>query len=146
MSSRTRRAANRINAKRSTGPRTAAGKSRVAKNALRHGLAAGANSGLLNVEPLAHQILTENPTASAGAVLAAAEAQAYLLQVLAAKEDLILNAMQARADLWDGASPRNAEAILGLALLDCAARLRVMDEYERKARSRRKKAFRALTE
>src|SRR5262249_6697149 len=39
MTSETKRAANRRNASRSTGPRSAAGKKRVSQNALRHGLA-----------------------------------------------------------------------------------------------------------
>jgi hypothetical protein len=39
MTSAARSAANRENAKRSTGPRSRSGKARVAKNALRHGLA-----------------------------------------------------------------------------------------------------------
>ena len=38
MSSQKRIAANRSNARRSRGPRSAAGKSKVARNALRHGL------------------------------------------------------------------------------------------------------------
>src|SRR6516162_9199576 len=39
MTSETRRAANRRNAARNTGPRSAAGKKRASQNALRHGLA-----------------------------------------------------------------------------------------------------------
>src|SRR5262245_64138451 len=39
MTSETKRAVNRRNASRSTGPRSAAGKKRVSQNALRHGLA-----------------------------------------------------------------------------------------------------------
>ena len=39
MTSETKRAANRRNAARSTGPRSAAGKTRASQNALRHGLA-----------------------------------------------------------------------------------------------------------
>jgi hypothetical protein len=39
MTSERKLAANRVNAKRSTGPRTARGKSRASQNALRHGLA-----------------------------------------------------------------------------------------------------------
>jgi hypothetical protein len=40
MASEKRIAANRLNARKSCGPRTAAGKARVSRNALRHGLAA----------------------------------------------------------------------------------------------------------
>jgi hypothetical protein len=42
MSSENRVRANRANAKRSTGPRTAAGRARSSQNALRHGLASAA--------------------------------------------------------------------------------------------------------
>jgi hypothetical protein len=41
MSSRAQRAANRANARHSTGPKTEEGKSRSAENSLRHGLASG---------------------------------------------------------------------------------------------------------
>jgi hypothetical protein len=54
-----KRAANRRNARSSTGPRTAAGKARVAQNALRHGLnVAVADDPLLTeeVERIAHAI------------------------------------------------------------------------------------------
>ncbi len=43
-------------------------------------------------------------------------------------------------------TPLTQDEILAAALLQCTPELRVLDGYERKARSRRKKAFRALWE
>jgi len=59
MTSEKKAAANRKNALKSRGPRTSAGKARVSRNALQHGLAATAHMSVLNsdlVEALAHQI------------------------------------------------------------------------------------------
>ncbi len=85
MSSDRRRGANRVNAKSSTGPRTAAGKTRAAQNALRHGLNVSvyADPALApGVETLAHKIA--GPRADAEALESArriAEAQIDLIRV-----------------------------------------------------------------
>ena len=56
-------AANRQNARRSTGPRTSPGKKRACKNALRHGLAVSLQSAKVSdeVKRLAHAIAGEDP-------------------------------------------------------------------------------------
>src|ERR1700738_4004383 len=64
-----KRAANRRNARSSTGPRTAAGKARVAQNALRHGLnVAVADDPLLTeeVERIARAICDGAPRGGCG--------------------------------------------------------------------------------
>ncbi|WP_094183407.1 hypothetical protein [Bradyrhizobium canariense] len=64
MSSERQRAANRANAKRSTGPASTAGKSRASQNARRHGLAAQAQFGsdrLERVDQLACAIIASMP-------------------------------------------------------------------------------------
>jgi hypothetical protein len=95
-----KRATNRSNARLSTGPRSAAGKARVARNALRHGLnVAVADDPLLTEEVarIARAICDGAPRAGAGAELAylarrIAEAQVDLMRVRRAR-----HAMMARA-------------------------------------------------
>jgi hypothetical protein len=89
MNTSARASANRRNAKKSTGPRTTEGKSRVATNAHRHGLAvpiAALPELETRVAALAPRIAGENPSTS-GADLArrVAEAQVDLQRVRAAK-------------------------------------------------------------
>src|SRR4051794_27685095 len=85
-------AANRANARKSTGPKTAAGKARVSRNARRHGLSrplfcSGAFTP--HVEVLAREIAGEN---ACGARLALARdisvAQLDLARIRIAKRDL----------------------------------------------------------
>ena len=70
MASERQIAANRRNAQKSTGPRSAAGKRRASRNAYRHGLAAGtghAQTGAVEIEALASEIAA----AATGSVVAA---------------------------------------------------------------------------
>jgi hypothetical protein len=85
-------AANRRNAKKSTGPRSVGGKQRASKNAFRHGLSkplAGADF-TREVEALARQIAEDanNPCATESA-RSAAEAQLELARVHYTKANLI---------------------------------------------------------
>jgi hypothetical protein len=120
-----KRNANRLNARRSTGPRTKAGKARAGQNARRHGLNVPAccdpaRSG--EVDALAHAIAGED-----------ADAQRLELarRVAAAQIDLVL-ARRARVALFP-ATPDEPGAI---------GRLAAIDRYERRALSRRKLAIR----
>jgi hypothetical protein len=64
MTSAAQRAANRRNAKLSTGPRTAAGKIRASRSALKHGLSIPIASDpemSAEIEALARKIMRENP-------------------------------------------------------------------------------------
>ena len=67
MTSKRKAQANRENAKRSTGPRSAPGKRRSSQNAVRHGLAAACNqirAGSPEVEQLARAIAGKEPSAA----------------------------------------------------------------------------------
>jgi hypothetical protein len=99
-----KRAANRRNARLSTGPRTAAGKARVKQNALRHGLnVAVADDPLLTeeVERIARAICDGAPRAGAGAPPAelaylarrVAEAQVDLMRVRRARHAMMTRAL-----------------------------------------------------
>src|SRR5262249_39288934 len=114
--------ANRNNACSSTGPKTAAGKARVKRNARRHGLAARNRFASL----LAHSIAGSNPSS---AVLTAArriaEAQIDVVRVRAARQQLIAPGSSDEGTfVWSGV----------------AKQLRALDRYERRALSRRKRA------
>jgi hypothetical protein len=90
MASTKQIAANRRNAKRSTGPRTAAGKSRASRNALRHGLTRRLSGAAVAryVEALAQEIAGGNPSAMPSA-REAAEAELELDRVRRVKIAMI---------------------------------------------------------
>jgi hypothetical protein len=107
MISRRKLSANRANARASTGPRTAAGKARAARNALRHGLRSpiSANAALsAEVEALAQQIAGEGASQEQRELaVRVAEAQIDLTRVRRARHDLLArlhseNGYQAKAD------------------------------------------------
>jgi hypothetical protein len=120
-------AANRVNAARSTGPRTAAGKAAVARNALRHGLSLPvlADATLAaDVSALAERIAGEGASeAHRAAALAVAEAQVDVLRVRRVREAIMA---------------------AGFGEDDITMRLMRLDRYERRALSRRKAAIKAF--
>jgi hypothetical protein len=127
--------ANRANARKSTGPKSAAGKRRVGRNARRHGLtvSALANEVLApEVEALARRIeisVTGAALDPSGHALACriAEADIDLRRVRSVKLSFVA---ELAADLRNAARPLKALARL--------------DRYERHARWRRKIAARAF--
>jgi hypothetical protein len=145
MTSERKIAANRNNSRRSTGPRTASGKSRVSRNAERHGLAAVLEQGPAlagELERLATAICGENagPAARAQA-LAVAECQRMLSRVhvqrLAVLEQMAV-APAPGTDSAGGAWPSVA------ASQSCLEELLRLARYERCAFSRRRRVMRAF--
>jgi hypothetical protein len=140
MSSERKLAANRSNARRSTGPRTAAGKSRASRNALRHGLAAMSLPAALppspEIERVARAICgsSASPWQYQQAVIIA-EAEHILRMVRTARAAAIKRIARRLPP-----RRRDERAALHHALSDTAK----YDRYERRALSRRRRAIRML--
>jgi hypothetical protein len=164
--------ANRANARASTGPKTAQGRARTARNALRHGLSVPVFSDSVfseEVDALAREIA--GPDANAEALELArrvAEAEIDLRRVRYARHQLLSSALSdpdyeshARDALVyrcmrvDGPfTPMPYQVVefleskpegpvkLAMILADKARQLLAMDRYERRALSRRKFAIR----
>jgi hypothetical protein len=130
-------AANRANALKSTGPRTAAGRATSSRNAYRHGLSRPMAPDSELVESLARAIVSE--TATEDQPEAAGEDQLEAARALAAAQLELTRIREAKM----AATPRrldqmlDPEALRGL----CA-----IGRYERLALSRRKAARRRLDE
>jgi hypothetical protein len=123
-------AANRANAKRSTGPKTAAGRLKSSRNAFRHGLSAQLQLNATvseSVDAMA-RLLVEG-SADAEQHLAATEmakAQFELLRIRAARANILAEVDLASGDLQE------------------LQRLAALDRYERYAHTRRRRASRKL--
>ena len=151
MTSAKQIAANQENAKRSTGPKTKAGKIRSRKNALRHGLASVILEGSpedQEVNNIARAILGPSNTDSAATYFAreAAEAENTLRRIRVVKVELF-NLFYIGDEIAPSVSdlignsdylPSNIKELLEQSFK--------LDRYERRARSRRKKALRQLKE
>jgi len=131
--------ANRRNARRSTGPRTREGMARVARNALRHGLAVPV-AALPEYDDALKQLTTlivgeDADAARLEAARRVAEATVDLRRIHTAKLALMesLAAHEEGAEIEAATQP--AELI---------AQLMRLDRYERRALSRRKSAVRYL--
>jgi hypothetical protein len=131
MTTSRRHTANRNNARASTGPKTAAGKARVSRNAWRHGLAARnrfAGAPANEVYVLALRIAGSN---ASSAVLTAAhriaEAQIDLVRVRAATRKMLPH------------GPATSEEFVCV-LSDVAKQLRALDRYEERVLRRRNRA------
>lgn len=144
MTSEARLIANRRNAKLSTGPRTADGKARASKNALRHGLnsAPERSDHLADVLGLAGRIAGGAEANLAGQD--AARAELDLIRIRRVKQCVLQAAVTRIETGGDPVQTLDADAVMARALIECADDLLKLDRYERRARSRRRRAFRAL--
>ena len=124
-------AANRRNATRSTGPVTAQGKARASRNARRHGLSAPvypATAPAADIGEFALQLVGDAASRTEiDLARAAGEAQMELLRIRCEKQ-LLLEV------LMSGVSSPDMQAI------------RRLDRYERRAKSRRKRALSELSQ
>jgi hypothetical protein len=140
-----RREADPAPAKRRGGPRTPVGKAHSARNALRYGLSLPVHADPATaaaVDALARQMSPATDAEIGEHAFAVAQAQVDLMRIRRARHDLIAatfaqlagTAGEVGADLSAAPSP----------IPDLVVRLAAMDRYERRARSRRKFAIRAL--
>ena len=133
MASEKQIAANRANAKRSTGPKTAAGKLRSSRNAFRHGLsrpllsdpATSAKVDWIAGEVAGEQASDHQKTAAQGF----ARAQVELLRIRSIRSEQL-----AKLDLNDCTSGNVREL----------KRLASLDRYERYALTQRRRSSRGL--
>jgi hypothetical protein len=125
-------AANRQNAQRSTGPRTAAGKSISSRNAFRHGLSLPQEVDVVtqaDVDKLAHQIVGDH--IDNYKLLSTTETASALMDLLRVRK--VRSEMLATLDL---ACPSPAQL----------HRLLAIDRYESRARTRRRRAAAKMEE
>jgi hypothetical protein len=135
MTSERKIAANRKNAKKSTGPRSAAGRAASRHNARRHGLATGIGSDPAlrdDIEILAKLLAQAGGRENIGEFAReAAEAHLDLARIRRIRAGLY-----ARMRFFGAASTED--------LMEAAEQLDRLERYERRAFSRRKRALRLI--
>ena len=146
MTSPAKIAANRRNARRSTGPRSAAGKARARRNAFRHGLATPASLDHVAMDRINDLVfaLTRDFPSKLELELAtlAAEAQSEIERVRQAKVSMVKRAYAHLRD--EGGRLLSAGERAALAFAGKTEILMACERYERRAISRRNRALQAL--
>jgi hypothetical protein len=119
--------ANRANAQKSTGPRTAAGRLKSSRNAVRHNLSIALPADAATTNAMVQMLIGQDSEDQLAAATEIVLAQQELLRI------------------------RNVRSLMaaklhGLASLDVASlrRLAALDRYERLALTRRRRAYRRL--
>jgi hypothetical protein len=133
MTSNRKIASNRNNARKSTGPRSEAGRQRSRVNALRHGLAIAIGSQPLfseEIETLAKVLVDGGPPTEFARQVAEAEIDLLRIRKIRASQ---FHEIVGNPDVEPAA------------LVELAENLAKMERYERRAFSRRKRALRVLT-
>jgi hypothetical protein len=152
MVSERRLLANRMNAKKSTGPRTAAGKARSSANALRHGFAASPESGgacTPEVEALTAAICANDLNSPLREAAKRVAENQLLLARVRRQQAAVLNRI---FDLDDKSVARSAPGVDSHLSADSEIHyidpmdsaftaFRRLARYERRARSQLKRAF-----
>ena len=146
MTSPAKIAANRRNARRSTGPRSAAGKARARRNAFRHGLTTPASLDHVAMDRIDNLVdaLTIDVHSQLQFQLAtvAAEAQVEIERVRQTKVNLVNRASAQLRD--EGAGLLSAGERAALAFAGKTEILMACERYERRAISRRNRALHSL--
>jgi hypothetical protein len=131
MASEKQLRANRENAKQSTGPKTAAGRLKSSRNALRHGLSrplAADPAALMTACQMAELLVPDGADdMQVVAAVEVAQAQAQVLRVATVRRQLLANLDVAAANLKQ------------------LRRLAALDRYERQALTRRRRAAQTLS-
>jgi len=126
MASKRQIEANRNNAKRSTGPKTEAGKTRSSRNALRHGMSRSAPEDGVELGMLARAITAcLEHQARLSTTMGLARAKLRLRQIRSCRQTMF-------AALLERPSPKQIKRIAGLA------------RYERTARTKQHRALKEL--
>lgn len=159
MTSQARIDANRANATRSTGPRSAAGKARSKLNARRHGLDTPL-SALPELRARSAQIAESfgesfgegrsalaAPAAAAASASVAALAHLQVLRVEAQRREVLsenVETILARLVALGGVEADVAELALALGLAQAASELLTLERHRRRALSRQRRALQDL--
>ena len=141
-------AANRRNGALSRGPKTAAGKARSSRNALKHGLAIPITRDRATAQKIRRAAQQMAPSAVGDSIRnaqIAAEANFELARVRAAFEAVVarmsISSHTSNAGPWDTCSTGSGKSAAPIRTL---AELDKLDRYERRAFSRRRRALRDL--